>query len=481
MAKVLSYLRVGVATTVNVVTYAATSGRFVLLEGRMRGSVFRNWAMRFRYTPTRHARPTSQVELIELIKGARSLRVFGSGHSFNDGVVSEDVLVSLDDFAGPVSVNLADRQVTVKSGTRVRDVVRLLLQYGLAFKALPSHDAQSMGGILSTDVHGTGKDWGFVSESVAGLTVIDAHGVAHRCGPSDDLFRAAVGGVGAVGVISEVVVQGVPRFNIDQRTETRDLAWVREHLDELIEVNDHVSLYLFPFTDTCQVNTWNRTTAAASRFGKIREFLNISTDALLAAWIGNLLAYAKLLPMARYWSRLAFLIKRGTNLVLESDNAHNRTIYHLHQELEFTVPFEQTWEVCDRLLNLYKQLYPRGLPYTLLEVRFTPAHHQRTLIGAGRDRRSTWIDLVCNDSEGFETYYRAAVELIKSIGGRPHLGKYTEGFDAEYLESQHGEHYRRFGRLIAEHDPDGRFANAFTRRFFPARTFDTRTSADERV
>jgi FAD/FMN-containing dehydrogenase len=220
-----------------------------------------------------------------------------------------------------------------------------------------------MGGILSTDVHGTGKAWGFISESVVSMTVVDGEGTVHKCRPSDDLFRAAVGGVGAVGIITDVVIQGVPRFNVDQKTEMRDLTWVGEHLNELLESNDHLSLYIFPFADSCQVNTWNRTSEPASRWGELQEFLNISADALLAAWVGNLPAYTKLFPLARYWSRLAYLIKRGSNVVLDSDKAYNRTIYHLHQELEFTIPFEQTLLVCFRLRDLYEQLYPRGLPY----------------------------------------------------------------------------------------------------------------------
>ena len=92
--------------------------------------------------------------------------------------------------------------------------------------------------------------------------------------------------------------------------------------------------------------------------------------------------------------------------MLESSRAFNRTIYHLHQELEFTLPFEETFEKCRRFVELYERMYPSGLPYTLFEVRFTPEGHDLTLIGAGRDRRSTWIDLVCNDSCGFERLLR---------------------------------------------------------------------------
>jgi FAD/FMN-containing dehydrogenase len=84
------------------------------------------------------------------------MRVFGSGHSFNAGVVSQETLVSLDDYSGLVWKDLDKKQLAVKGGTRVRDIIALLFEEGLAFSALPSHDAQSIAGILSTDVHGEG-------------------------------------------------------------------------------------------------------------------------------------------------------------------------------------------------------------------------------------------------------------------------------------------------------------------------------------
>ncbi|MGH3144923.1 MAG: FAD-binding protein, partial [Rubrobacter sp.] len=218
-------------------------------------------------------RPTNEEEIVELVKSSRSLRVFGSGHSFNGGVVSDETLVSLDDYSGLVWKDRDSKRIAVKGGTRVRDVVELLFDEGLAFRALPSHDAQSIGGILSTDVHGTGnvlgtgKEWGFVSQSVVGLKVIDGRGDVHECGPSDDLFKAAIGGIGALGIISEVVVEGVERFDVEQRVQTMDVSVLENTLDRLLGENDHLSLYLFPFTEGCRVNTWNRTGKGRSVLG----------------------------------------------------------------------------------------------------------------------------------------------------------------------------------------------------------------------
>jgi FAD/FMN-containing dehydrogenase len=462
--KLLSYLRVALLTTVNIVLNAATLGQYVWLEGRVQGGVFANWAKRFQYTPEKFILPTTEGEIVELIKSSESVRVFGSGHSFNRGIVSEEVLISLDHYTGLIRVDREKGQLSVKGGTRVRKVVEMLAEEGLAFAALPSHDAQSIAGILSTDVHGTGRGWGFVSQSVVRLKVIDGRGEVHECEPSDDLFKAAIGGIGAVGIISEVVVQGVPRFNVEQNVEISDLAYVERNLDHLLLQHDHLSLYVFPFSELCQINTWNRTKKRRSLFGSVREFVNISIDAIMAAWVGNFAAYAGWLSA---FSSLAYGARFGSHLVLESNRAFNRTIYYLHQELEFTVPFEDTFRECRRFKELYESKYDSDkLPYALFEVRFTPEGHDRTLIGAGRERRSTWIDLVLNDSRGFERYYAAAEEVLREIGARPHLGKFCESLDKTHLASLHGEHFARFADLVQRHDPDGKFANRFTRRMF---------------
>jgi FAD/FMN-containing dehydrogenase len=455
------YFAVGFLTTWNVILYAVTGGRYIWLEGRVAGGEFRNWLRRFRYRPQRVVRPSSEQEIVDLVKAGGQIRVFGAGHSFNSGVETAGTLISLDSYSGVVAKDLAKKQVTFKGGTRVRAIAKILLADGLAFAALPSHDAQSIAGILSTDVHGTGRDWGFVSELVVGLKIVDGNGVVHACVPGDELFAAAVGGVGAVGIIIEATVQAVDRFNVEQRVELSELPIVEANLEALLQQHTHLSLYLFPFTERCQINTWEPTAKKQSFLGDFREFVSISVDAWMAAWMAGLLARSGLMPKL---SRAAHRLKRGSNLVLESNRAYNRSIYHLHQELEFAIPYEDAMPVARRFLELYESMYSRDLPYTFLEVRFTPAGHERTLLGAGRDRRSVWLDLLCNDSHAFEQYYAAAEDVMREIGARPHLGKYNRSITSPDLARVHGAHYTRFLELKAEHDPVGKFDNDFTSR-----------------
>lgn len=460
---VRSYLRSILLTTLNVILYGLTFGRFLLLEGRMIAGVLRNWGWHFGQQPLNFLQPQSEQELIDIIKRSTKVRVIGSGHSFNEGIISQETVVSLDKYEGVVAQDDQKMQLTVRAGMRVRDVVEALLDRGWAFGALPSHDAQSIGGIISTDVHGSGRDWGHVSESVVRLKIIDGLGQVHLCTPKDDLFKAAIGGIGAVGIICEVTIQAVERFNITQQTSIVELEKVKKHFQRLLADNYHVSLYLFPFTTLCQLNLWNPTLVRPSILATLREYFVIAVDSLGIAWIGDLFAHTGLLPKV---SRFIHNWKPGKNLVMESSSAFNRSIYPLHWELEFTVPLEDTFAACRDFMDLYEELYPKGLPYTAFEVRFTPAGHDRTFLGAGRDRACAWIDLVCLDTDGWETYYAAAMQLIKEIKARPHLGKYCNSVNRPYLQEVHGQNLDRFRQMMKLTDPDRKFLNDFTQKLF---------------
>jgi D-arabinono-1,4-lactone oxidase/FAD binding domain len=460
------YFYVALATTLNVIIYALTLGRYLWLEGRVRGGVFRNWGRRYRYRPENFLKPSTEEEIVALVKKAKGVRFYGAAHSFNNGVVADETLFSLDNYKGILWKNLETKQVAFKGGTRIRECAKLLLDEGLAFGALPSHDAQSIAGIISTDVHGTGRDWGFVSFWVESFKLVDGQGVVHECKRGDDLFKTAIGGIGAPGIIFEVVVKAVDRFNVEQKVHIANLTDVENNFDQLFAENEHMSLYLFPFTGKCQINTWNKTEDEKSVLGPLREFLSISNDALLSAWFGGFMANSGLLPKL---SRLAYSFKIGTDLVMESNKAFNRTIYPLHQELEFTIPFEKTFEMCRRFIKLYEDMYrEEKLPYALFEIRFTPAGHDLTLIGAGHDRRSTWINLVLNDSTGFERYYAAAEELMKEedVDARPHMGKYCQSFTPADMQRLHGQNFTKFIQIARQHDPEGKFVGDYTRRTF---------------
>ena len=115
--RLTSYAKVVGATTINIVGYLASGQRFLWLEGRVHRGAFRNWIRGYRYAPGEYRRPTSQDEVVALVKSTRSLRVFGSGHSFTPAAVTSGVALDLSGWTGIVAADLESGLITVRSGT----------------------------------------------------------------------------------------------------------------------------------------------------------------------------------------------------------------------------------------------------------------------------------------------------------------------------------------------------------------------------
>ena len=98
--------------------------------------------------------PSTKEELVQMVKTAsndgRKIRVVGSGHSWSRVATSADILLSLHNYAGVVSVDLQEKRVTVQAGMTFNALNKVLDGHGLAMKNLGSISAQTVAGGIST-------------------------------------------------------------------------------------------------------------------------------------------------------------------------------------------------------------------------------------------------------------------------------------------------------------------------------------------
>jgi L-gulonolactone oxidase len=454
------FVRSGLRTLVNVVLYALSGGRLLYMEGRTFWGRYRNWSFDRRHRAPMLL-PETEAELVDIVRRHERVRVCGSGHSFNDGLRTAGVNISLDRLVG-VAVDRDTKRATIAAGTRLRAVNEALAEHGLAMRCLASHDAQSVAGILSTDVHSTSRGPAHLSDVTLAMRIVDGRGEVHEVEPTDELFRAAVGGIGAVGVISEITVQCVDAFDIRQQTRVVRRREAEADLERLQREHEHVSFYAYAYAEVMHLHTWTLTDERPRRLNPFLETAHHAVAALSAAWLGDWFAHGKRSPQK---SDPILGLQPGSNLVLPSPNAFNRTLYHLHQELEFALPAGEVWPALDRCFDIYEELYPdHDLPFLLVEVRFTPAGHVATLLGPGAERDSAWLCLCLNQSGDVGAYFDRIEAWLRTTSYRPHLGKWAESFDAAELARLHGDRYELFCQVRDRHDPERRFANPFTDR-----------------
>ncbi|MEO6291159.1 MAG: FAD-binding oxidoreductase [Burkholderiaceae bacterium] len=135
-----------------------------------------------------------------------------------------------------LSLDPSNRTVRVQAGMRWRDLQELIDPQGLAIQTMQSYSNFTIGGSLSVNCHGRYVGHGPVSESVRSIKLVLPHGDTLEVNrqSNSELFQAAIGGYGGVGVITEIELNLDENFKIEKSIAHVSLedypAWFRENI-----------------------------------------------------------------------------------------------------------------------------------------------------------------------------------------------------------------------------------------------------------
>jgi xylitol oxidase len=181
-----------------------------------------NWAGNITYTAKELHRPRSLDALRSLVADSARVRVLGSGHSFNQIAEpgTDGVLLSLADLPAEVDVDTAARTVRVGGGVRYAELARLVQARGLALPNMASLPHISVAGSVATGTHGSGVGNGSLAAPVREVEIVTADGGTVTIGRDDERFGGAVTSLGALGVVTALILDLEPSFEVEQRVFT---------------------------------------------------------------------------------------------------------------------------------------------------------------------------------------------------------------------------------------------------------------------
>ncbi len=423
---------------------------------------FRNWAGNQRCEPTRKHRPKSEAELAEVVRAAAEagepVRAVGAAHSWSDIVVTHGHLVSLDDMAEVIEVDPDRLQVRVQAGIRLKHLVERLAEAGLALPNLGSVMEQSIAGVCATGTHGSGRNHSNLSGMITAGRLVTANGSVMEVSEADpELLRAARVSLGCLGIFSELTLQCVPAFDLEEQTWVLSLEEAAEQLVELSETHEYVKLWWFPHTGSVLIVAHRRTNEARRpQSGWSRWYEHNIERHLFALVLGTGRLIPALIPsLNRLVARSLFeeRIRRD-----RSDRSLTLTMPPRHREMEYAIGIDEVPEV---LRELASWLETDGLHINfIMELRFVAADESLLSPAFGRD--ACQIGAYMGPCRDLERYFQGFESRMQNRGGRPHWGK---EFDAspDYLRQV----YPGFDRFLlrrSELDPRGLFANEFVQR-----------------
>ncbi|MCU1452389.1 MAG: oxidoreductase [Acidimicrobiales bacterium] len=431
-----------------------------MARGRRRG--WQNWAGNQRCTPSAIEQPTSEDQLVDLVRGAADagerVKAVGAGHSFTSAACTDGRLVDLSGYGRVLAVDAGRQRVTVEAGITLLALNEALAGHGLALENLGDIAYQSIAGAISTGTHGTGIRFGNMATQVVGLRLITGAGETVECSEEveRDLWHSARIGVGALGLISAVTLRAVPAFNLHAIEEPARIDDVLADLDALVDGNDHYEMFWIPGTRWALTKRNRRTDEPARPRPRWQAFRN---DVLL----DNVAFGAMHRVGVRRPEWIPALARRipstgRQEYVDRSDRVFASARYVRFLEMEYAIPraafpsaFAELRQLVDRLGE------PIGFP---VECRFVAGDDIPLSPAYGRD--TAYVAVHVARGRRSDAYFSGTEAIMAAHDGRPHWGKL------------HGQHAGTLaGRYPAWHeaqaarrrlDPDGRFANPYTDR-----------------
>ncbi|MDH6438955.1 xylitol oxidase [Streptomyces sp. SAI-144] len=406
-----------------------------------------NWAGNITYSAKELHRPYSLDKIAALVAGSASVRVLGSGHSFNEIAEPgpEGVLLSIADLPPVIDVDTAARTVRVSGGVRYAELARAVYTRGLALPNMASLPHISVAGSVATGTHGSGVGNGPLSSAVREVELITADGSVLTIGRDDPRFGGAVTSLGALGVVTALTLDLVPTFDVEQYVFTE---LPLTGLDSATFGTVMASAYSVSlFTD------WRAP-------GFRQAWVKRRTDQPLADFPWAAPATAKVHPvpgMPAVNCTEQFGVAGPWQDRLPHFRAEFTPSSGAELQSEYLLPREHAVEALHAVDGIRDTV--AGVLQTC-EVRTVAADEQWLSPSYGRDTVAlhfTWIE----DTAAVLPVVRRLEEALDAFDARPHWGKVFTT-PADLLR----ERYPRLGdfrKLARELDPEGKFANAFVR------------------
>jgi L-gulono-1,4-lactone dehydrogenase len=426
------------------------------------GERWRNWARTEATFVGRVHRPSSTAELVDVVRSARRrLTLVGSGHSWAPIARPDEEALSLERHDSLVRIDAAARTATVHAGMRLCDLNRVLAAHRLALPVLGTSSRQTVAGATATATHGTGARFQGLSSLIRSLELVTASGEVARVSEGDNarMFSAARASLGLLGVVAEVTLECEQAFNLRLVERPTTLDAVLDRLDELLARNEHFKFWWWPHTQDARTWEYNRTDEADTA-GPLFRLVRDDLAFIYPGWLG--LLTARVLPsripqLAQAYTRLCNRRRERTD---RSDYAFTYPVPIRHFELEYGVPIDAAAEAVRGVRALIDR--EQLLVDFVLEVRFAAADDVWLSPAYARD--TCYVGALVYRPASVSPYYGAVEPLLRSLGGRPHLGK-MHSATAEKLADAYPR-LAEFRATQTELDPDRRFGNAYLDRLF---------------
>lgn len=379
----------------------------------------------------------------------RTIRAAGSCGSKNGAYHTRGMVVRTDALSHLVAIQ--GNLVTVSPGMTCGRLNVLLRDHGLVLPGVGEWECATIGGSIATATHGGSATHGIMATAVHALQFVDGQGQVHRMDRGHPDFLHVVVSLGAMGIVSAVTLECVPRFALRLDTDVVGFEeYARDPLAQESRTEFHASVWV-PSAQRVIRFAADRTTGSGAgrrplRFGPrtaIASSLSRTAHlhgAVSPAWFASSHhadCAAILSPIAVAPRVVRWIWSTAGSL----------------RAAEFAFPAARAAEVLAALANLARQ-QPSGLANPV-GLRVNAA--DRFSLSPCYGRATLWVDMFYRSTPAVDAALRA---LADRFDARCHWGKHLP-IPASEIRTRYPR-WNDFVGACRRYDPHERFANPLT-------------------
>jgi len=240
--------------------------------------------------------PRSVAEIAKLVREHNGpVCIGGARHSQGGQIATKNCLfLDMRGMNRILGLDVKTRQIKVEAGATWRKIQEAIDPHQLSLRIMQTYSNFTVGGSLSVNAHGRYVGEGAIVRSVESITIVLADGtiVSASRGQHRDIFDAAIGGYGGIGVIIDATLHLVPNTHIKRVAKRVAISQYRDYFFANVRnvpgaVFHNADLYPPDFRTLTAV-TWMKTDAPLTnkqRLAPLRE--PSSFDRFLLEWLSR--------------------------------------------------------------------------------------------------------------------------------------------------------------------------------------------------
>ena len=291
---------------------------------------------------------------------------------------------------------------------------------------------------------------------VKALQLVDARGQLIDCDASHnpEIFEAARVSLGALGVLTQIMLQNVAPYRLRRETVWREFDEILELADDLADGHRNFEFYYVPFSGMGFTDIHDVTDEPIGETEKIDGNEGAQDLKTARDWLENW-------PRLRELALGSYMKSLDTEVTVQSSWKNYTSERNVRfNEMEYHLPREHGLqalrEVRAALESAHREVF---FP---IEVRFVKGDDIWLSPFYQRDTCSIAVHRYFE--EDFTPYFKTIEPIFRKYQGRPHWGKLNT-LGAQELRALYPR-WDDFAEVRRELDPEGRFLNPYLRELF---------------